>query len=60
MAKSFLKEYNLIFVGGMNFSFQASKVWGAQALPDPMVEFINRTLVDHHVIDVNVIKCKPT
>ena len=43
---------NLILAGDLNFTLNASKIWGTKALPDPLGPFFSKLISDHLLVDV--------
>eukprot|EP00253_Pinus_taeda_P036400 PITA_36400 len=60
LSKSLLKNRSLILGGDLNFSMGNVEAWGPFAREDPLSEFFANTLQAHNLIDVNLIKVKPT
>eukprot|EP00253_Pinus_taeda_P016222 PITA_16222 len=57
---SLLKDRSLILGGDLNFSIGNAEAWGPSAREDPLSDFFANTLLSHKLIDVNLIKVKPT
>ena len=43
---------NLILAGDLNFTLNASKIWGTRAQLDPLGPFFSKLFSDHHLVDV--------
>ena len=51
---------NLILVGDLNFTLNASEIWGSKALLDPLGPYFSKLLSDHHLVDVAPSCAGPT
>eukprot|EP00253_Pinus_taeda_P006943 PITA_06943 len=60
LSKSVLKSQNLIIGGDLNFSMGNAEAWGPSNREDPLSDFFLNSLSSHNLIDVNLIKLKPT
>lgn len=60
LSKSLVQDKNLIIGGDLNFSMGTSEAWGPLAREDPLTDFFTNALLSHQLIDVNIIKAKPT
>eukprot|EP00253_Pinus_taeda_P002268 PITA_02268 len=60
MSKDLLKGRHLIIGGDLNFSLGTAEAWGPSARIDPLTDFFTQLLLSHKMIDVNIIKAKPT
>jgi len=60
MSKSLLKGKNLVMGGDLNFSIRRVEPWGPLAREDPLTNFFLNLLISNKLIDVNLIKLKPT
>ena len=43
---------NLILAGDLNFTLNASEIWGSKAHLDPLGPFFSKLISDHHLVDV--------
>eukprot|EP00253_Pinus_taeda_P033361 PITA_33361 len=60
LSKYLIKNRSLILGGDLNFSIGNAEAWGPSAKEDPLSDFFSNTLHSHNLIDVNLIKAKPT
>eukprot|EP00253_Pinus_taeda_P019311 PITA_19311 len=60
LSKSLLKDRSLILGGDLNFSLGNAEAWGPSAREDPLSDFFSNSLLSHNLIDLNLIKAKPT
>eukprot|EP00253_Pinus_taeda_P027771 PITA_27771 len=60
LSKDLIKDRSLILGGDLNFSIGNAEAWGPSAREDPLSDFFSNTLQSHNLIDVNLIKVKPT
>eukprot|EP00253_Pinus_taeda_P015079 PITA_15079 len=60
MAKDLLKGRHLLIGGDLNFSLGAAEIWGTSARIDPLTYFFSPLFHSHKLLDVNLIKAKPT
>eukprot|EP00253_Pinus_taeda_P034819 PITA_34819 len=60
LAKDLLKEKPLIIGGDLNFSIGAVEIWGSAARTDPLSDFFSNLFHSNKLLDVNLIKAKPT
>eukprot|EP00253_Pinus_taeda_P003725 PITA_03725 len=60
LTKELFKNRRLIMGGDLNFSVGIAEEWGPSAREDPLSDFFSNFLHSHNLIDVNLIKAKPT
>eukprot|EP00253_Pinus_taeda_P002170 PITA_02170 len=60
LSKEFLLNKNLIIGGDLNFSLGIAEAWGPSAREDSLTDFFSKALQNAKLIDVNIIKAKPT
>eukprot|EP00253_Pinus_taeda_P007705 PITA_07705 len=60
LSKGLIKDKNLIIGGDLNFSLGIAEAWGPLVREDPLTDFFSNALLTHKLIDVNIIKEKPT
>eukprot|EP00253_Pinus_taeda_P033136 PITA_33136 len=60
MAKSIVKNSLLVLGGDLNFSLGRAEIWGPSAREDSLTNFFQNLLTSNKLIDVNLIKLKPT
>lgn len=60
LSKDLLLNRNLIIGGELNFSLGIAEAWGPSAREDPLTDFFTSALQNAKLIDVNIIKAKPT
>eukprot|EP00253_Pinus_taeda_P014847 PITA_14847 len=60
LSKELVKDRSVILGGDLNFSIENAEAWGPSAREDPLSDFFTNTLLSHNLIDVNLIKVKPT
>eukprot|EP00253_Pinus_taeda_P010711 PITA_10711 len=60
LSKELIKNRSLILGGDLNFSIGNAEAWGPSATEDSLLDFFSNTLHSHNLIDVNLIKEKPT
>lgn len=60
MGKDLLKGRPLLIGGDLNFSLGAADIWGPSARIDPLTDFFTHLFHSHKLLDVNLIKAKPT
>ena len=51
---------NLILAGDLNFTLNASEVWGSKALLDPMGPYLSSLFYSHHLVDIAPSCAGPT
>ena len=51
---------NLILAGDMNFTLNASEIWGTKALPNPLGPFFSKLISVHLLVDVAPACAGPT
>eukprot|EP00253_Pinus_taeda_P007836 PITA_07836 len=60
LSKGLLKDRSVILGGDLNFSIGTAETWGPSAREDLLSDFFTNALLSHNLIDVNLIKVKPT
>eukprot|EP00253_Pinus_taeda_P003525 PITA_03525 len=60
LAKSVMRDQNLVVGGDLNFSIGTAEAWGPSAREDPLSDFFQNALTSHKLIDANLSKLKPT
>eukprot|EP00253_Pinus_taeda_P030442 PITA_30442 len=60
LSKELLKNKKLLLGGDLNFSLGVAEAWGPNAREDSLADFFLKSLQTHNLIDVNIIKAKPT
>ena len=57
---SWIGHPNLIIGGDLNFSLGEAESWGDSARADPLTDFFNNHLALAHLVDMPLLKLKPT
>eukprot|EP00253_Pinus_taeda_P015506 PITA_15506 len=60
LSRELIKSRSLILGGDLNFSIGTAEAWGPSAREDPLSDFFSNLIPSHNLIDVNLIKSKPT
>jgi len=60
LSKSVMRNHNLVIGGDLNFSIGNAETWGPSAKADSLSYFFMNALISHNLIDVNLIKLRPT
>ena len=60
LSKSIMGSHNMVLGGDLNFSIGSTEAWGPAAREDPLSDFFLNAINSHNLIDVNLIKLKPT
>lgn len=60
LSKSVMGSQNLVIGGDLNFSIGNPKTWGPSAREDPLSYLFMNALISNNLIDVNLLKLKPT
>eukprot|EP00253_Pinus_taeda_P008165 PITA_08165 len=60
LTKEIINNKRLILGGDLNFSIGFAEAWGPSAREDPLSDFFSNLLNSHNLLDVNLIKAKPT
>ena len=59
-SRGLLSLPNLILVGDLNLTLNASEIWGTRAQLDPLGPFFSRLFSEHHLVDVAPPSAGPT
>eukprot|EP00253_Pinus_taeda_P018177 PITA_18177 len=60
LSKDIMGSHNMVLGGDLNFSIGSAEAWGPAAREDPLSDFFLNAITTHNLIDVNLIKLKPT
>lgn len=60
MSNSIVKFKNMVLGGDLNFSIGSAEAWGPSVREDSPSDFFQNILISNNLIDVNLIKLKPT
>eukprot|EP00253_Pinus_taeda_P023384 PITA_23384 len=60
LSNDIMGRSNMVLGGDMNFSLRRAETWGPAAREDQLAEFFENSITSHNLIDINLIKMKPT